>query len=183
MDTRLHPILGHTRTLALYPMVKVCFISWVRMISGTHARVVEQEMTRSHGMSTILRRKWDIDSVLVAIERITGASVAFIRPRKSTLFLFSRVYYWCSSIVAYGNYNDNVRQVAENLGETVVIWDLEYVLAKRVKCGATNWPGYSLQSSGDSTGASVEQQKAQYSDAAARHPKNVLSLQHDVHSA
>lgn len=100
--------------------------TWAHKDLSTLSRdEVEEEMTRSH----------------VAIERITGASVAFMRP-------------------PYGNYNNNVRQVAEDLGETVVIWDLD---------------------SGDSTGKSVDQQKAQYSAVASNKPNNVLSLQHDVH--
>ncbi|EKM76645.1 hypothetical protein AGABI1DRAFT_115728 [Agaricus bisporus var. burnettii JB137-S8] len=51
---------------------------------------IVSEMTRSH----------------VAIERITGASPAFMRP-------------------PYGNYNSLVQEVAASLGETVAMWDLD----------------------------------------------------------
>lgn len=34
---------------------------------------------------------------------------------------------WANSLIAYGEYNDDVLQVAQQLGETVVTWDFEYV--------------------------------------------------------
>ncbi|KAF9450766.1 carbohydrate esterase family 4 protein [Macrolepiota fuliginosa MF-IS2] len=86
---------------------------------------VVDEMTKSH----------------VAIQRITGVNVAYMRP-------------------PFGYYNNQVREVAASLGETIVTWDFD---------------------SGDSTGKSVQQQKDQYHQVASQKPNSVLSLQHDVH--
>jgi peptidoglycan/xylan/chitin deacetylase (PgdA/CDA1 family) len=76
-----------------------------------------------------------------AILKITGAAVAYTRP-------------------PYGNYNDQVLEVAASRQQTIVYWDFD---------------------SGDSVGASVDQQKANFDEVAANHPSTIMSLQHDVH--
>ncbi|KAF9036289.1 carbohydrate esterase family 4 protein [Panaeolus papilionaceus] len=76
-----------------------------------------------------------------AIRKITGASVAYTRP-------------------PYGNYNDQVLEVAAARQQDIVYWDFD---------------------SGDSVGASAEQQKANYDEVISRHPPTIMSLQHDVH--
>ncbi|KAF9442802.1 carbohydrate esterase family 4 protein [Macrolepiota fuliginosa MF-IS2] len=60
----------------------------------------------------------------------------------------------------YGEYNANVLKVAGQRNQSAVIWDLD---------------------SGDSTGSSVAQQKAQYDAVVSRHPSTVLSLEHEVY--
>ncbi|KDR67032.1 hypothetical protein GALMADRAFT_1133389 [Galerina marginata CBS 339.88] len=62
----------------------------------------------------------------------------------------------------FGYYNDNVLNVAGNRGQTLVNWDFD---------------------SGDSTGASVNQEKGRYDDLITRHPSTVLSLAHEIANA
>ncbi|PPQ67968.1 hypothetical protein CVT24_003161, partial [Panaeolus cyanescens] len=76
-----------------------------------------------------------------AIRKITGASVAYTRP-------------------PYGNYNDNVLEVAASRKQDIVYWDFD---------------------SGDSVGASAEKQRSNYDEVVRNHPNTLLSLQHDVH--
>jgi len=83
----------------------------------------------------------EFSKVNEAIERITGARVAFTRP-------------------PYGNFNNATRQIAGNLGHTLVNWDLD---------------------SGDSTNKTLAEQKAQYDAVVSDQLNNALSLQHDVH--
>ncbi|KDR68479.1 hypothetical protein GALMADRAFT_256706 [Galerina marginata CBS 339.88] len=59
----------------------------------------------------------------------------------------------------FGYVNPNVLNVAGSRGQTLVNWDFD---------------------SGDSTGASVDQQKGRYDDVVNRHPSTVLSLEHEV---
>lgn len=75
-----------------------------------------------------------------AIKKITGAVPAFMRP-------------------PYGEYDDEVRQVAGSRGQKIVIWDFD---------------------SGDSTGASATQSKNAYKNLIAKNPNNVLTLNHET---
>ncbi|CAE7229124.1 unnamed protein product [Rhizoctonia solani] len=75
-----------------------------------------------------------------AIKKITGAVPAFMRP-------------------PYGEYDDEVLQVAGSRGQTVVIWDFD---------------------SGDSTGASATKSKNDYKNLVARNPNTVLTLNHET---
>ncbi|KAG9126727.1 Carbohydrate esterase 4 protein [Ceratobasidium sp. 392] len=75
-----------------------------------------------------------------AIEKITGAVPAYMRP-------------------PYGAYDDEVTQVAKNVGQKVVIWDFD---------------------SGDSTGKSASESKKAYDKLISKHPKNVLTLNHET---
>ncbi|KAG9122252.1 Carbohydrate esterase 4 protein, partial [Ceratobasidium sp. 392] len=77
-----------------------------------------------------------------AIKKITGAVPAFMRP-------------------PYGEYDDEVRQVAGSLGQKVVIWDFD---------------------SGDSAGKSASQSKADYKNWLAKNPNNVLTLNHETYA-
>jgi len=90
--------------------------------------------------------KDEIDSemgrVEQALQRIIGVTPAFTRP-------------------PYGNYNDLVRQVAHDHGQTLVNWDFD---------------------SGDSTGSTVEQSNAAYDQLANRHPSNILALNHETYN-
>jgi len=74
-----------------------------------------------------------------ALERIVGKAPAFMRP-------------------PYGNYNDLVRQVAYQRGQSLVLWDLD---------------------TQDSLGASVATSEQIYADAVAKNPKNLLPLNHE----
>jgi len=60
----------------------------------------------------------------------------------------------------FGNYNNLVRQASAVRNQSLVTWDLD---------------------SGDSTGASVASQKAQYDSAVSRHPNTILSLEHETY--
>ncbi|KAF5335968.1 hypothetical protein D9611_006388 [Ephemerocybe angulata] len=62
----------------------------------------------------------------------------------------------------YGKYNDRVLQVAAGRKQSIVLWDLD---------------------TGDSLGASVAEQKGQYTQVAKRHPKTVLALNHEVYES
>lgn len=59
----------------------------------------------------------------------------------------------------YGNQNQLVRDASGARNQTIVLWDVD---------------------SGDSTGASVDQQKATYDAVVKRRPSTILSLQHEV---
>ncbi|KZP17883.1 carbohydrate esterase family 4 protein [Athelia psychrophila] len=76
-----------------------------------------------------------------ALERILGVTPAFMRP-------------------PYGNYNNLVRQVAEERGQKLVTWDFD---------------------SGDSTGSTAAQSNAAYDALVAKHPSTVLALNHEVY--
>ncbi|KAF8311449.1 glycoside hydrolase/deacetylase [Clavulina sp. PMI_390] len=74
-----------------------------------------------------------------ALERIVGLCPAFMRP-------------------PYGNYNDLVRQVAYQRGQSLVTWDFD---------------------SQDSIGATVSQSETLYAQAVAKNPSNMLALNHE----
>jgi peptidoglycan/xylan/chitin deacetylase (PgdA/CDA1 family) len=59
----------------------------------------------------------------------------------------------------FGAYNDDVRRIAASRNQTIVIWDFD---------------------SGDSSGVPPAQRIQGYTDLAARHPLNVLTLNHEV---
>ncbi|KAG6852874.1 hypothetical protein C0991_008454 [Blastosporella zonata] len=61
---------------------------------------------------------------------------------------------------AYGEFNDLVREVALQHGETLVNWDFD---------------------SGDSVGNSAAQSEALYDQIAAQHPSTLLCLNHEVY--
>jgi len=74
-----------------------------------------------------------------ALERIVGKAPAFIRP-------------------PYGNYNNLVREVAQQRGQALVLWDFD---------------------SRDSLGATVAQSETLYKNAVAKNPPNMLALNHE----
>ncbi|KAH7334436.1 carbohydrate esterase family 4 protein [Rhizoctonia solani] len=76
-----------------------------------------------------------------ALQRIAGVVPAFMRP-------------------PYGNYNDNVRNVAGVRGQKIVNWDFD---------------------SGDSVGATPAQSKASYDQIIAQRPSNILALNHETY--
>lgn len=78
-----------------------------------------------------------------AIKKITGAMPAFMRP-------------------PYGEYDQDVLDVAASMGQTVVTWDFD---------------------SGDSVGATVAQSVAAYKKQVASHPNSILTLNHETHSS
>ncbi|CAA7269509.1 unnamed protein product [Cyclocybe aegerita] len=78
-----------------------------------------------------------------AIERIIGARPAFTRP-------------------PYGNYNDQVLQVASSRSQEIVTWDFD---------------------SEDSAQSPADVQKQSYDAVINRHPDNILSLQHEVYDS
>lgn len=76
-----------------------------------------------------------------ALIKILGVKPAFVRP-------------------PYGNYNELSRQVAQENGQSIVIWDFD---------------------SRDSTGASAEESKAAYDDVARKNPSTILTLNHETY--
>ncbi|KAF8607826.1 carbohydrate esterase family 4 protein [Ceratobasidium sp. AG-I] len=78
-----------------------------------------------------------------AIKKITGAIPAFVRP-------------------PYGEYDQDVLNVAESMGQTVVTWDFD---------------------SGDSAGVSAAQSATAYQKLVDSHPNNILTLNHETHSS
>ena len=77
-----------------------------------------------------------------AIQRLIGVQVAFTR-------------------LPYGEYNDNVRQVAVNRNQMLVNWSFD---------------------SGDSIGATPAESNAAYDKLVKDHPSSVLALNHEVYS-
>ena len=77
-----------------------------------------------------------------AIQRLIGVQVAFTHP-------------------PYGEYNNNVRQVAANRNQKLVNWSFD---------------------SGDSIGATPAESNAAYDKLAKDHPSSVLALNHEVYS-
>lgn len=77
-----------------------------------------------------------------AIKKITGAVPAFMRP-------------------PYGEYDNEVLQVAGSRGQSVVIWDFD---------------------SGDSVGKTAAQSKTLYKNLIAKKPNNVLTLNHETYA-
>ncbi|CAE7229117.1 unnamed protein product [Rhizoctonia solani] len=84
----------------------------------------------------------ELISINAAIEGITGAVPAFMRP-------------------PYGEYNQDVLDVAGSLGQTVVTWDLD---------------------SADADGATVDQSLATYTARISQRPNSILTLNHETHS-
>jgi len=76
-----------------------------------------------------------------ALQKIAGVVPAFMRP-------------------PYGEYNDEVREVAGQRGQTVVNWDFD---------------------SGDSVGASVAESNRRYDEVVSQHPSTLLALNHEVY--
>ncbi|KAG9036566.1 Carbohydrate esterase 4 protein [Tulasnella sp. UAMH 9824] len=76
-----------------------------------------------------------------ALKKIIGVKPAFVRP-------------------PYGNYNELVREVAKENGQSIVIWDFD---------------------SGDSSGSSAEESKAAYDEVARKHPSTILALNHETY--
>ena len=77
-----------------------------------------------------------------AIQRLIGVQVAFTRP-------------------PYGEYNNNVRQVAANRNQKLVYWSFD---------------------SGDSIRATPAESNAAYDKLVKDHPSSVLALNHEVYS-
>ncbi|CUA70172.1 hypothetical protein RSOLAG22IIIB_00520 [Rhizoctonia solani] len=84
----------------------------------------------------------EMTSITATIQQIIGVAPAFIRP-------------------PYGEYNQDVLDVAGSLGQTVVTWDLD---------------------SGDADGASVDQSFATYQTRVNQRPSTTLTLNHETHS-
>ncbi|KAI5887222.1 carbohydrate esterase family 4 protein [Schizophyllum commune H4-8] len=78
-----------------------------------------------------------------AFQKIAGVKPAFVRP-------------------PYGEYNDQVREVAGMRGQSIVTWDFD---------------------GGDGVGVSADDNKAHYDQIASEHPDTILALQHEVYSS
>ncbi|KAI5887221.1 carbohydrate esterase family 4 protein [Schizophyllum commune H4-8] len=78
-----------------------------------------------------------------ALQRIVGVTPAFMRP-------------------PYGEYNDNVREVARARGQSLATWDFD---------------------SGDSVGVSASDSIQRYRDIANQRPSNILALNHEVYAS
>jgi len=77
-----------------------------------------------------------------ALERIVGKKPAWMR-------------------APYGSYNDLVREVAYQRGQSLAQWDFDSL---------------------DADGATVDQSKALYDQAIAQNPRNLLPLNHETHN-
>ncbi|KAF5350473.1 hypothetical protein D9756_008495 [Leucocoprinus leucothites] len=84
--------------------------------------------------------KMEMAKVREAFIKVAGVDPAFMRP-------------------PFGEYNDNVLQVAQELGETVVNWDFD---------------------SGDSIGADPSKQLTDYDGLVTKKPPSILSLEHET---
>ncbi|KIJ94301.1 carbohydrate esterase family 4 protein [Laccaria amethystina LaAM-08-1] len=91
-----------------------------------------------------------------ALWKIVGRYPAFMRPRTlNSSFLLET-----SNIrKAYGNYNNLVLQASYIRGQVVAVWDFD---------------------SGDSTGSTPAQSEAAYDALIAKHPSNILALNHET---
>ena len=83
-------------------------------------------------------------------------------------------------ILAYGRYNDLVLQVSGARGQSVAIWDFEWVhYLWRTLFLKFNRYG-NLFSSQDSSGAGPETPKALYDERINQHPSTILALNHET---
>ena len=81
--------------------------------------------------------------------------------------------------LAYGNYNDMILDASGIRGQSVILWDFEWVhYILRVLPLNVNWS--CLFSSQDSLGASPQTSKDLYNDIANRHPSTILALNHET---
>jgi peptidoglycan/xylan/chitin deacetylase (PgdA/CDA1 family) len=85
----------------------------------------------------------ELSKVDDALKRILGVVPAMMRP-------------------PYGEYNDNVLNVASSRGQKVIIWDFD---------------------SGDSAGVSASQSKNLYKQIANKHPSTILTLNHETYAS
>ncbi|KAF5364670.1 hypothetical protein D9758_005643 [Tetrapyrgos nigripes] len=114
--------------------------------------VVKYVYNHGHQLASHTWHHWDLTTlswdqvhdemwrVEQALQRIVGVTPAVMRP-------------------PYGKYNNLVRQVSANRGQTIITWDLD---------------------SGDSSGYSVQQSEAQYSSLVNRHPNTCIALNHET---
>jgi len=103
--------------------------------------------TWNHAHLSAIRNRTELESqfeqVIQALRKIAGVSPAFMRP-------------------PYGEYNDQVLEVASKYGQTVAIWDFD---------------------SGDSVGSSAADSKNKYDVIAKRHLSTLLALNHEIYSS
>lgn len=69
-----------------------------------------------------------------------------------------------------------VLDVAGERGQSIVMWDFEYVTLPSV----LSCPELQLPSAGDTIGLTAEKSNDLYVKLASKHPTNVLALNHDV---
>jgi peptidoglycan/xylan/chitin deacetylase (PgdA/CDA1 family) len=102
--------------------------------------------TWSHVHLNDVRNRTQLESefkrINEAIRKITGVLPAFMRP-------------------PYGEYNEQVLEVAAQYGQTIAKWDFV---------------------SGDSVGVSASDSKRRYDAIAKQHPSTLLALNHEVYS-
>ena len=80
--------------------------------------------------------------------------------------------------LAYGEYDENVLQVAEELGETVITWNFEFVSI--VILSFILFFLLMFFSSGDSIGADVDKQLTSYDDLVSKQLSSIISLEHET---
>jgi len=90
---------------------------------------------------SISQIRTEFSKINTALKKITGLTPAFMRP-------------------PYGDYNNNVRQVAAEYGQSVVLWNYD---------------------SGDSVGVSIAGQKKVYSDFSSKKGRKAIFLNHEVY--
>lgn len=85
----------------------------------------------------------EFTKINTALQKITGLTPAFMRP-------------------PYGEYNNQVREIAHNFGQSMVTWN---------------------QDSGDSVGATMAEQKAVYSNFIKKKNQKAIFLNHEVYKS
>ena len=86
-------------------------------------------------------------------------------------------------MVAYGSYDDLVRQVSATRNQSLVMWDFEWVpfflLGGLILIFFIFFLSY-IKSSGDSTGSTTAQSEADYDAIIASRPSTILALNHET---
>ena len=115
--------------------------------------------------------------------KITGAKVAYTRPR--TFQIFRASWYFLDLrnsffFTAYGEFKDETIAVANKRNQQLVNWDFEDATSL-LWTVFKNLRFVSECSSGDSTGVKPEDQKALYDKVIKKRPSTILSLEHEVY--
>ena len=119
--------------------------------------------------------------LLEALLKIAGVYPAFMRPRTILCwYYFNEQSLIRDVLVAFGSYNDLVRQVSAARNQSLVLWDFEWVLFIIRGGLILIFIFFSPYiSSGDSTGSTTAQSEAAYDSVIASRPNTILALNHE----
>lgn len=81
---------------------------------------------------------------------------------------------------AFGSINDAVLEAAAQIGEDVVLWNLEYAISLPFRFLYSSHRVPCFHSSGDSSGTAPEESKSRYTQAAQQNSP-ILALNHETH--